>query len=820
MKKIYSTLILIFLGVVFSQLSAQLLDSTLSGYADNFQQEKIHLHFDKAIYNKGETIWLKAYVLAGLDLSDYSMNFYVDWYSDKGVLLKHTVNPMYEATARGQFDIPDNYAGKYLHAKAYTQWMLNFDTSFVYNKNIRIDQSSPSANGTPKGVADTKTATNRAFGNISLPKTTLHFFPEGGDLIKDVSCIVAFLAENEFGYPVKASGTVKNSKGKIVSVFKTEHDGMGTLMLLPDSTQPYTANWMDEYGAQHNTTLPAALENGMMLNVEQGNEKIKFSVEQSKTHPAGNEVVYVMGQISQHLVFKSKIKMGDREKASGEIADSAWPTGVLQVTLFDADYKPLAERAVFVNNNDYRFRPRIRVTGKGVGKREKNVLEIEVEDTLLSNMSLAVTDAGLVTDTATNIVSDLLLSGEVKGYIHQPSQYFDSDEDSVKHFLDLVMMTHGWRRIDWKNVTAGKMPPITYPRETEFMQLKGIIYGIADKNSLRNENMFLILKGKSDGNQTLMLPINQNMEFVQKGVLFFDTLQVYYQLAGNKSLSNRMTINFQTGLLPVLFRTYIGIATEPYTWSFSMEDSLKLARSRAFFNEQNRIKKQIASRELEEVIVKTKVKRREDVLDEKYTSGLFSGGDSKQFDVTTDPFAVGSTNVFSYLQGRVAGLIITNNGNDVSLQWRGGTPDVYLDEMKVSADQLKNIPMNDIAYIKVFSPPFFGSFGGGAGGAIAVYTRKGSDVKIAAGEGLSFQKLTGYTAYKQFYSPDYRTNPNDLLEGDVRTTLYWNPYILTDKKKKTVQIIFYNNDISKKLRLVLEGVNGEGKMARVEKLIE
>ena len=257
---------------------------------------------------------------------------------------------------------------------------------------------------------------------------------------------------------------------------------------------------------------------------------------------------------------------------------------MLQVTLFDEDYRPLAERAVFVNNNDYRFRPGMRITTKGVGKRERNVLEIEVEDTLLSNMSLAVTDAGLVTDTATNIVSDLLLSGEVKGYVHQPAQYFDSDEDSVKHFLDLVMMTHGWRRIDWKNVTDGKMPAITYPKETDYMQLKGSIYGIQDKNVLKNENMFLIFKGKKEGNQTLMLPIDQNKEFIQKGFLFFDTLQVYYQLTGNKSLSNRMTINFQTGLLPVLFKAYNGIATEPYTWSYSVEDSLRLARSRAFFN--------------------------------------------------------------------------------------------------------------------------------------------------------------------------------------------------------------------------------------------
>jgi len=55
---------------------------------------------------------------------------------------------------------------------------------------------------------------------------------------------------------------------------------------------------------------------------------------------------------------------------------------------------------------------------------------------------------------------------------------------------------------------------------------------------------------------------------------------------------------------------------------------------------------------------------------------------------------------------------------------------------------------------------------------------------------------------------------------DVRTTLYWNPYILTDATNHKVKLEFYNNDISKKLRVVLEGINADGKLARVEKVIE
>jgi len=42
------------------------------------------------------------------------------------------------------------------------------------------------------------------------------------------------------------------------------------------------------------------------------------------------------------------------------------------------------------------------------------------------------------------------------------------------------------------------------------------------------------------------------------------------------------------------------------------------------------------------------------------------------------------------------------------------------------------------------------------------------------------------------------------------------------KKKKSprFKVQFYNNDISKRLQIVLEGVNADGKMTRVVKILE
>jgi hypothetical protein len=73
---------------------------------------------------------------------------------------------------------------------------------------------------------------------------------------------------------------------------------------------------------------------------------------------------------------------------------------------------------------------------------------------------------------------------------------------------------------------------------------------------------------------------------------------------------------------------------------------------------------------------------------------------------------------------------------------------------------------------------------------------------------------------KEFYSPDY-LNPDKLNENeDTRTTLYWKPFLLTDASTRKVSIKFYNNDITKIMRLVLEGVNDDGKLVRVEKILQ
>ena len=132
--------------------------------------------------------------------------------------------------------------------------------------------------------------------------------------------------------------------------------------------------------------------------------------------------------------------------------------------------------------------------------------------------------------------------------------------------------------------------------------------------------------------------------------------------------------------------------------------------------------------------------------------------------------------------------------------------------------------MQDVAYIKVFRPPFMGSrgsVGDPSNGAIAIYTRRGGDVAREPGKGLASNVIVGYSPVRQFSSPNYASFVRDNEKRDVRTTLLWRPQVTTKKNQNKIPLIFYNTDVfSKSLRLVIEGMTKDGQLTHYEELIE
>ncbi|MFT4016921.1 MAG: hypothetical protein QM668_08145, partial [Agriterribacter sp.] len=137
---------------------------------------------------------------------------------------------------------------------------------------------------------------------------------------------------------------------------------------------------------------------------------------------------------------------------------------------------------------------------------------------------------------------------------------------------------------------------------------------------------------------------------------------------------------------------------------------------------------------------------------------------------------------------------------------RGSQVGLYLDEMQVDASAISNLPVSNIAMVKVIKGAFLGGIGGGGGGAVAIYTRRGDTQPANAQKtpSLSNSTLLGFDKPVPFTSPDYKDNSIKITDKDRRDVLYWNPFLQVERGKP-VTIRFFNNDDAKSLRVVIIG---------------
>ncbi len=713
-----------------------------------------------------------------------------------GKLLLHTISPIQDGTAIGQFEIPEKYKGQYIHVRAYTKWMLNFDSSFLYNKDLKVLSDSI------------------AFPAENIIKPELVFFPEGGNLVAGVNNKIAFKANDQYGRPVKINGEIKRDDGEVVAQLKEMHDGMGYFYMIPKEGEKFTAFWKDEKGTQHKTELPEVSNSGVSMQVAVDGTNRNFQVSVSPQSVSTLTAVHIVGTEYEQPVFNitKEVKEG---LVGAIIPTQSLPTGILRITVFDNDWKPLAERITFVKNHDYDFQPTMTVKHWGLNKRARNEIEIEVPDSLTANLSVAVTDAAIGEDTTSNIISHLLLTSELKGKINNAAWYFMNNSDSLMQQLDLVMLTNGWRRIDWKKLVAGEFPQIKYKRDTSYLSLSGKIYGATPTQLELANQINLMVNEKNSGMQLFTVPVKPDGSFNDPSLILFDTAKIYYQVGKNSGLGD-VSVQFLTNKLPPFSENakatgiYFNHSADTTGFAYHIHLNDALERELQYYK----------GKVLATVTVKAPSKSPTEEMDKRYTSGLFSGGDASEFDLVNDPFAHSALDIFQYLQGKVAGLQINTTSNPPTLSWRGSTPQLYLDEMQTNAAMIENVPVSDVAYVKIFRPPFIGAPGGGAGGAIAIYSRKGGDEDQAQGKGLSNNMVSGYTLIRQFYSPDYNTFNEENEKKDLRTTLYWNPSVVTSPGNNKVLLKFYNNDVTESFRVIIEGMTKDGRLAHVEQIME
>lgn len=789
--------ILFFIGCISTEIRAQRLDSSLNGFATAYTTERCYLHYDKSIYLPGETIWFKAYIMEGILPAAKSKNFYIDISDDKGNLLAHTVHPVIEGGASGNFDIPSSYKGKYLQIKAYTKWMLNFEEDFLYHKQIKILAS-------------------RSGDATSLPDLTpvIQFFPEGGKAVVEVNGKIAFKASDRQGRPVKVSGTIVDNVGATIADINTMHDGMGYFMLAPKRNERYTAKWKDEKGNDYTTTLPQAETSAvsMMVATVEGKRIITVSTDQL-TAAQLTEVV-IIGTMQQFKVFEIN-KDISKTVARTVVPIGGLATGILTITVFDKTMRPLAERITFVNNDDYTVNPVINISAQALEKRGRNEIEILLPEGVTANMSIAVTDANIDQDKDANIYSHLLLTSEIKGIVHKPSYYFTGKNETIAQHLDLVMLTHGWRKFNWEAIIQKKLPGLNFPRDSAYLFLSGQVTDLPAAQIRKAKNITILVPKKNSIPGIISLPLQPNGMFRDSSLLLFDSLKISYQV-GEKSKIGQPEVKFLSKFWPSPGKKTTDkiLPVESFSETLGSGYQALLAMDTAF------LLRKYEGELLGEVSVVAKIKTRLEEMDETYASGMFSSKNALMFDLIKDKKAETVLDFFDYIQGKVAGIRIVGARPNLTIMWEGYNTAIFIDEVRTEVGGLQYFPMMDIAFVKVFRPPFMGASLGGAGGAIAIYTKRGSELEAGRNNGMKVAVLEGYQLVKEFYSPDYGNDITDKEKVDSRTTLFWNPQLITNGQHNKQTFSFYNNDISKSFRVIIEGVASDGRLMRIEKVIE
>ncbi|HVG15233.1 MAG TPA: hypothetical protein VM935_09735 [Chitinophagaceae bacterium] len=267
--------------------------------------------------------------------------------------------------------------------------------------------------------------------------------------------------------------------------------------------------------------------------------------------------------------------------------------------------------------------------------------------------------------------------------------------------------------------------------QQRFFEVIGKIQDVRNNGSIRA--MVLTKTGAWDEQE---VPVSQDGSFSIRNWLFEDNAIMAF--SGTRPNSQPLDIRISTQLdssyepLAVAGRAFY-IGNPSSTVRPTLNQAVEI--SDAIFSDRGSL--------LPAVVVRGTSKSPAQQFNEEYVTGLFRSGDERLLSIMDDQGAMGFTNIFSYLQGRVAGLQIAQAGfNGGAARWRGSPVTFFVDEMRASAQQVSTMPMTDIAIVKAYPPPFIGAIGGG--GAIAIYTRRGGEANYLPANRQVF-RVRGYT---------------------------------------------------------------------------
>jgi TonB-dependent SusC/RagA subfamily outer membrane receptor len=680
---------------------------------------------------------------------------------------------------------------------------------------IGFTNPQPSQNNSGKIIA-TLTLPNKQkiVKNIPLKATSnevdIQFFPEGGNLVENLPSKIGIKALSASGLGKNIEGTILDEQGTEITAFKTTHLGMGNVVISPQPGKKYTAKVKFEDGSEKSFNLPAAAQSGYVLSVNNNNpDNVQIKI-MTSTNLLNKGVVKLIAQNNGNVYMVSKANTA-KQVVTASIPKKSLPSGIIQLTLFSPENLPVCERLVFVNNDNNKINATLTSDKTTYAKREEVKLALSaVADAkpIEGSFSVSVTSVASVKpdlENESNILTSMLLTSDLAGYIEKPNTYFMDEEPATGQALDNLLLTQGWRRILWKNI-INNIAPIMQFQPERTLDISGTV--TRGKKPVPNARVslfsssggFFMIDTVADENGKFMfdkLSFNDSTKFVVQARYGKD--KKYVDIEIDRVPGQLVTRNKNTGDVEV-----------------NVNESIQgyLSKSNNFFEEQMRKGLLERTIQLDEVNITA-----EKINPAKNSSNL-NGAGNADFVLSGKNLETCPT-LSMCLMGRVGGLIIQNGipylTRSMNSSLSGRVPmTIMLDGMQVEADFLDNIQPMDVESIEVLkSASYTSMYGSNGGGGVLIITTKrgGGNLNYNTyAPGIVTYSPKGYYAGRQFYSPKYDPQ-NTSSNPDLRSTVYWNPHVTTDAEGKGT-FNFYNTDEPGEYRVVLEGIDGNGNLAR------
>lgn len=776
-------------------------------------QEKLHLHTDRDHYLAGDTVWLRAHCVDARSHRPVaeSRYVYVELHDGEGKLARRVKLLARDGRYAGYLPLPADAGGDYALV-AYTLFMANQGSDYFFKKPISVAPLRPDAK--------VEARTERRIGAFDV-----QFFPEGGYLIDDIRCRVAFKALADDGLSVEVEGVIRNARGEVVDSIRSLHAGMGCAAFTPRDGERYYAECSIPSGQTRRFELPAADNDACVLRVLSEEERFTVQVLARRPLPEGLSLALLC---RGNLLYR---EAWEPQRPALVFEREGIPGGVLQLLLLDAEGNALSERLLF-NRSEEQARVSLAAAGERAPRR-KQTLTVEVRNPDGSpaegDFSLAVTDrAAVPRPEGASICATLLLTSELRGYIEDPDWYFDPAHAAAETALDALLMTQGWRRYDVPALLRGERPALHYPLEAG-QEIAGRINKGGIWNRKHGLDRYEVQLLAPQWGYVTSAPVAEDGTFALNGFDFPDSTTFVLRPVGRSGPQRNAYITLtrdsfpEVGELPKRMpepeeKPYEAQARE-YVARRGSTDLRNVTIDTVFVvhhrrDENPEPEHRLASHSWNEQQIKDSGS--ETILDFlQRLPGVYVRGSHIWYHDKVPAFLING-----HLDESIAMLENPMGG----INYFNKTGQNIKSRKIIYADDYESLPtclfyplalVKSIEFIPGGNSVIWGP-GLPNNGIFSITLKKSYELERSFLD-ESFNNSTlispiGYQTPSEFYSPSYPTIVHRLVNTpDYRLTIYWNSQLELNKRGQ-VLVEFYSSDTSSKYDAVIYGVTKDGKI--------